>query len=486
MSQKIQNYFIVNEEDGITLLFLSEFMDIFPMKINQKLLSINLFSFAEFVKGHVRYCLDKDNYKNAGQEVLDNIIKDPGYVKTIRKKVKESADKLIGFSKKIKNLELKNLSNQEISKLFSDRYKLTLKMIAHGMLPTIMEISNDLLSNYLKDLLKRHIDDSVKISEKFLVLTESSFAGVGQDLKNDALKEMSESHDLEMIAQRLADKYFWMKFEYGEGEILDKKYFLELLKKEYSGINPEEELKKLESEEKNIIDKRKKVEKELNLSNEEKRLFEVARDAIFIKLYRRDALIFSIAIMQRVLEEINERTGYSILQIRHCLYSEIEKLFEKNDAFKKELDQRIERAVFSATEEGSIILTGKQAEEFVNQALPKEDFGDIKEIKGSTACLGKAIGRVSIINIPEEMEKMEEGNILVATATIPQIVPAMKKAGAIITDIGGITSHAAIVSREMKKPCIIGTKIATKVLKDGDEVEVDANKGVVKIIKKAK
>jgi pyruvate,water dikinase len=52
-----------------------------------------------------------------------------------------------------------------------------------------------------------------------------------------------------------------------------------------------------------------------------------------------------------------------------------------------------------------------------------------------------------------------------------------------VTDEGGVTCHAAIVAREMKKPCIIGTKIATKVLKDGDLVEVDANKGVVKILK---
>tara|TARA_Y100000310_G_scaffold338021_1_gene426573 strand:- start:1597 stop:1776 length:180 start_codon:yes stop_codon:yes gene_type:complete len=59
----------------------------------------------------------------------------------------------------------------------------------------------------------------------------------------------------------------------------------------------------------------------------------------------------------------------------------------------------------------------------------------------------------------------------------------MKKAAAFVTDEGGVTCHAAIVSREMKKPCIIGTKIATKVLKDNDLVEVDANKGIVRKIK---
>ncbi len=67
--------------------------------------------------------------------------------------------------------------------------------------------------------------------------------------------------------------------------------------------------------------------------------------------------------------------------------------------------------------------------------------------------------------------------------TSPDYILAMEKAAGFITDEGGLTCHAAIVAREMNKPCLIGTKIATKVLKDGDMVEVDAAKGIVKIIK---
>jgi pyruvate,water dikinase len=81
------------------------------------------------------------------------------------------------------------------------------------------------------------------------------------------------------------------------------------------------------------------------------------------------------------------------------------------------------------------------------------------------------------------MKKMKKGDILISPATNPNLMPAISKAGAMVTDEGGITSHAAIVSRELKIPCIIGTKIATQVLKDGDLVEVDANKGIVRIIK---
>ena len=78
------------------------------------------------------------------------------------------------------------------------------------------------------------------------------------------------------------------------------------------------------------------------------------------------------------------------------------------------------------------------------------------------------------------MKKMNQGDILVSAATNPNLMPAIRQAAAIITDEGGLTCHAAIVSRELEIPCLVGTKIATKVLKDGDKVEVDAERGVVK------
>ena len=99
------------------------------------------------------------------------------------------------------------------------------------------------------------------------------------------------------------------------------------------------------------------------------------------------------------------------------------------------------------------------------------------------ACKGIVKGRVKICRSIHDIIKVEKGEILVASMTRPEFLPAMQKAAGFITDEGGITSHAAIVSREMNKPCIIGTKIATQVFKDGDIIEVDANTGMVKKIK---
>lgn len=105
-------------------------------------------------------------------------------------------------------------------------------------------------------------------------------------------------------------------------------------------------------------------------------------------------------------------------------------------------------------------------------------------IRGKTAYPGKIRGRVVIHHSWTGTTKLKKGDVLVTGMTNPQMVPFIKEASAIVTDEGGITCHAAIISREMKKPCITATKNATQILKDGDLVEVDANKGIVKIIKK--
>jgi len=107
-----------------------------------------------------------------------------------------------------------------------------------------------------------------------------------------------------------------------------------------------------------------------------------------------------------------------------------------------------------------------------------------KDIKGLTCFKTKKIlkGKIIIVQNKREIRKINEGDILVTPAVTPEYSPIYSNLLAIITDEGGITSHAAIVARELGIPCIIGTKIATQVLKDGDLVEVDADEGVVRIL----
>ncbi|MBK8169818.1 MAG: phosphoenolpyruvate synthase [Sandaracinaceae bacterium] len=98
---------------------------------------------------------------------------------------------------------------------------------------------------------------------------------------------------------------------------------------------------------------------------------------------------------------------------------------------------------------------------------------------GLGASPGQASGRVRILHSTEEAESFLDGEVLVASMTSPDWVPLMRRAAALVTDGGGITCHAAIVSREMRIPCVVGTDLATKTLRTGDVVTVDGRSGQI-------
>lgn len=100
-------------------------------------------------------------------------------------------------------------------------------------------------------------------------------------------------------------------------------------------------------------------------------------------------------------------------------------------------------------------------------------------LKGMAASPGSAQGKARVILPNKNLSNFKDGDILVTTLTDPTMVSAMIKAAAIITDIGGITSHPAILSREMGIPCVVNTKKATKTLKDGVLIFVDGDKGEI-------
>lgn len=187
--------------------------------------------------------------------------------------------------------------------------------------------------------------------------------------------------------------------------------------------------------------------------------------------------------LNKFAENIAENSGYDKNLVLRLTRKEIEEYFEsKVLPDKKNLEDReFAMLFFEAGKE--IVVAGGITKEFEAE-INKADVSSASELKGAVAFPGKAKGVVRIIFKPAEAKVFNDGDILVTPMTRPDFVPLMQKAGAIITDAGGVLCHAAITAREIKKPCIIGTKVATQVLKDGDEVEVDADKGVVKILNK--
>ena len=132
------------------------------------------------------------------------------------------------------------------------------------------------------------------------------------------------------------------------------------------------------------------------------------------------------------------------------------------------------------------ILSPSETEKLEKIIEDKQKRADnlIKEFKGLSATKGVYKGKVRLVTDLNNLKDVKVGDVLVTHMTRPQFNLQIKNSGAIITNEGGILCHAALLAREFNIPCVVGTKIATKVLKDGDLVEVDADNGVVRVLEK--
>ncbi len=200
-----------------------------------------------------------------------------------------------------------------------------------------------------------------------------------------------------------------------------------------------------------------------------KKIFFEAQESVYLRTKRTDVLYEFLFLARPIFRVVAKHYKIPFNQIkRYDIYSLL-----KGEPFR--FPKRFAYLVYKDKAYLSL-----EPLEITSKNKNKDD----DEIKGNIAQKGVYRGRVRIIMFPSEMDKVKKGDVLVTYMTQPNFLPAMKKASAFVTNEGGLTCHAAIVAREMKKPCIIGTKIATEVLKDDYLVEVNADEGVVKIIER--
>ncbi|MEM4247999.1 MAG: phosphoenolpyruvate synthase [Candidatus Nanoarchaeia archaeon] len=159
------------------------------------------------------------------------------------------------------------------------------------------------------------------------------------------------------------------------------------------------------------------------------------------------------------------------------LPKEIDKLWELALEVEKHYDfpQDIEWAI----ERNKVYLVQTRPVTTIKPQEEKVHITGEPILKGLGASPGHASGSVKLVLSMAHLDKVQKGDILVTKMTTPDFVPAMQRAAAIVTDEGGITAHAAIVSREMGIPCVVGTEKATQILKDGDVITVDGSAGNV-------
>lgn len=308
-----------------------------------------------------------------------------------------------------------------------------------------------------------------------LDIINNSYNNLGEILTDDNIIKKVDSY---------IEQFFWMKTGFYKAEIITRESLLKDALKEIK-LHPKqdlaEELDNIKTNFKKIHDKKETID--IKLESEDKSDINFAKSITYWVDFRKEGMMGHLYYALILLENIAKRFDLPYKDIALYKIKEVEDLIRYGKKLDKAILEKRYESTFLVLEEGkdSLFYNDPDAKELFEAA----NHVDIKEIKGMIASVGTQeiiLGEVNIVN-NQAKEIFEPGKILVTSMTRPEFVPMMRRAKAVITNEGGIACHAAIVSRELGIPCIIGTKAATKVLKNGDKVEMDMKTGIVKVIK---
>lgn len=393
--------------------------------------------------------------------------KNPRYLYDLRKRHEAMQKPSFDFFKELTKMRLGDQPQGELYKLARRAYTAIGESVgvAH-----IIESISLLGEREVRKELGEHIADDKKLNEALIELTsptEPSFAFESEERlrKIGALGKEERSAAI----QKYLHDFGWIQNSYAGRIVVSEK-------------DVEEELltladiskKRPEKTKKEVLD-RYKLPPKLALK------LEILAFATAWQDERKKHILIAIDFMERILEAISGKTGIGIELLRYALPSEMgEGILD----LRQELAERRKASLYLCLPGKTEVFTKEACAEAMR--IVEHGKGEsVSDLHGTAASVGTAIGRVKVCLSLAAIKEVSEGDILVASMTRPEYLPAMRKAAAFVTDEGGITCHAAIVAREMGKPCVIGTRNATKVLKNGDLVEVKGSHGLVILLEKA-
>ena len=505
---KHRKWKVIAQEYVVSLFPTFQLIDSFAYSIKSTL-GVNLGAFGAKYENHaIWWLMYEPGWRQAHQVLAKRVSKNYTWFSKVLKTIERQGKSLVSWTQIISKKDIAKLSNFKLWQYYQEFGRRNQELYDIALLCPLLDYQDQTyLTDSLTNLLKKKVPPA-KLGTYLSVLTTPSRKSpdVQQTERllslHDGLwhprsvvkllvSRLSTAEILPLLNKREPDWYkkfrkhvkefAYLIYVY-EGPAATEEFFIDIIRDwARRGLSPQKEAARLKKQALKQQQKQEFYTRQLKLTANERRLVYLGRETTFIKPYRRFLQSQAYYLFEPVLVEIANRLDLSIRQIRYLLPQEVKKALFGGKVNINELNRRVNYCVYINRHNKIRILTGTVARKFWQTRVEKEKVPPhVKELVGTTASPGKAQGRVCVVNMPEDMVNMKRGNILVSSATSPNLMPAIRQAAAIVTDEGGLTSHAAIVSRELDIPCVIGTKIATQVLKDGDKVEVDAARGVIR------
>ncbi len=369
-------------------------------------------------------------------------------------------------AQKINSANLKILTDNELLSLYKDYQD---KLFRYSVFAWTSFILNDFVSKRATQIIDKYINKCNRTADRQHILDslfkpEKRAAILELQYKLDSFQGKLTSHEF----NNLYENYKWLSC-------------LDIHNKPWSKEEFRKHIQSFKKTKARTIKPFSEYAKELAVSKTDMEYLQIANKFVYIKDARDDYRRQGVYLVLTMFSEIAIRMGIKPDETTYLGEKEIVAFLSGKIKINPQIIKKRKKGFILYLDKSKklICLEGNIISKVLHSFHLYQTEANTQSIKGMVACKGSASGEVAIVAGVKDLEKVKKGYILVAVTTHPDFVPAMRKAAAIVTDEGGITSHAAIVSREFGIPCIVGTKNATKILKDGDIVNVDAIDGIV-------
>ncbi len=411
------------------------------------------------------------------EELFEKSKKNNDYLRKFVKPFWRLKEEVRGVHEETMNVELSELSDDDLANLYKKLHKVLYEFVIYG---TYFEIVDPYSETMAEKLKKKYDLEGKDVAGMVVTLSTPEKRSFLTQEKMDFAKLC-----LGKISVRdFHKKYFWMDSTYKDAPELTQNEIKKRVEKELnekSKLELENEIRGTIRYEYDLVKKKEEIINEIGLDEDDKLLFSLIAELGRLIDKRKVGMMTGNYSKYHIIAEIARRKEIALDDLMFFTEEETIKFLLSGEVDINEILKRKGLCfIYNAPGEEQIFV-GDEAKELYEVYMKNilgEDFkGNVTYDPGE-----KVIGKVCRV-INTKIDKFEEGSILVTTMTRPDFMPLMRKAKAVITDEGGLTCHAAIVSREMKIPCIVGTKIGTKMLKTGDVVEMNFCLGKVHKVK---
>jgi len=400
-------------------------------------------------------------------------------------KIKLYIDKALRAAEVIRRLDLKKQTNQQLISYYD--YLIEAAAPTHGFLDVDVDAIDVVSEEFLASVIKKatpHLS-SMEFADLYTQLTVAQYNSyLNQEqisIRQLALKNNISKKDV----VNLYRKYWWTSLGWENMKIRNLNYFFNLVRKYHKDKDNKQKLYLLLNRLHKIKQIRIGLLKKYRLSKTIKHWLWWLDNYAYFHDLRKEMQVRTVYSFHLLLREVSRRYRLSAADLEWLFFKDIKTLLNGGKLDKKEIHRR-QRAVSVLISRSEFKILSGRAASIKAQKILQNNEALKKVLKGTPVTKGVVRGVARICSGSQEAnKKMKSGNILICGMTLPDYVPAMKKAAGIVTNEGGLTSHAAIVARELNKVCIVGTRVATQVFKDGDRLEVDANKGIVRLLKRS-